>query len=125
MTGCYCDYDPAEFYRATMKTARKPHRCHECGGAIQPGEPYEGVAGRWDGHFSAFKTCTRCLELRAYTLAHVPCTCWGHGNMLDDCRETILEYADELPGMMVGFYRRWIAIFRHKRNTNGRPAIES
>lgn len=125
MTGCYCDYDPPEFYKATTRTARTPHGCEECGGNIEPGEAYEHVTGKWDGEFGSFITCRRCLALRAYTLEHVPCTCWAHGNMLEDCRETIREYADELPGMMTGFYRRWVAIFRHKRSANGRPAAES
>ena len=54
---CSCDYDPADVYRSSTPRARKPHRCGECGGPIEPGEKYEYVFGVWDGWIGVFKTC--------------------------------------------------------------------
>lgn len=81
---CYCDYDPAEFYSASTPTARKEHRCDECGHAISPGEAYERVGAKWEGSVTVFKTCSRCIALRDHLKAHAPCFCWAHGNLLDD-----------------------------------------
>lgn len=107
---CWCDYDPAEFYSAEIRKARKAHRCEECCGEIRPGEPYEYVAGKWDGWVTTFKTCERCLDIRQWVKNNVPCFCWAHGNMLDDAREAVYAAADRAPaetiGLRFGFLRR-------------------
>jgi hypothetical protein len=65
MTDCCCyDYDPPEFYRAVIRTARHAHRCCECGEEIAPGRKYECVTGKWDGRLDSFKTCARCVNVR-------------------------------------------------------------
>jgi hypothetical protein len=112
---CECDYERPEFYKATIRKARNAHRCSECGSHIKPGEQYESVAGKWEGEFSTFETCSLCLELRIYTTNNIPCACWAHGNLLDTCRESIEVYAHELPGMLFGFYRKLIAVQRNAR----------
>jgi hypothetical protein len=104
--GCYCDYEQPEFYNSAMRTARKLHRCNECARAIRPGEQYEYVSGKWDGEIGKFKTCQRCLDLRNYTTSNIPCACWSHGNMIEDCIESLREYQHELPGLLFGGYRR-------------------
>jgi len=110
MTACHCDYDPAEFYHKELRKARKPHRCDECGRAIMSGERYEHVRAKWDGYVSTLRTCPRCLTLRAWVLAHVPCFCWSHQNMREDARETIDEYKHECPGLWFGWGRLEIAV---------------
>lgn len=112
---CGCDYEQPEFYRAVIRKARKARRCGECGSSIKPGEQYEAVAGKWEGEFSTFATCSSCLSLRAYTVDNVPCACWAHGNMLEDCGESIKEFAYELPGMLFGYYRKLIAVQRNAK----------
>jgi hypothetical protein len=111
MMGCECYYDerPA-FYVSRMRTARKIHRCYECARAILPGERYENVAAKWDGRVDDIKTCQRCLDLRNYTTSNIPCVCWSHGNMIEDCIESLREYKRELPGLLFGAYRRKIII---------------
>lgn len=109
---CWCDYDPPEFYDRREPTARKEHRCQECGGRILPGETYERVSGKWDGQFSQFKTCCRCTDLREWVKAHVPCFCWAHGNVREDALETAREYSHQAPGLLFGAYRREIFIKR-------------
>ena len=47
-----------------LVTARKPHRCGECGEQIRPGDQYwlEYVAGR--GTIAVYKTCRPCRQIR-------------------------------------------------------------
>ncbi|KAF1071996.1 hypothetical protein [Variovorax sp.] len=95
---CFCDYEPAAFYCATEYTARKEHRCHECGRAIEPGQRYEKAAAKWEGSVSSYKTCSRCVALREHLKAHVSCFCWAHGNMLDDVCNAVQELPLEVRG---------------------------
>jgi len=54
------------------------------------------------------KTCERCLAVREFVQAHVPCFCWAHYNLLDDSRETADYYAHETVGLFFGTQRRII-----------------
>ena len=66
---CNCDMaDSPSAFRSTVRTARKTHRCVECRREITQGDRYEFASGVWDGSPSSFKTCLRCVLLRA---AHV------------------------------------------------------
>lgn len=112
MDDCWCDYEPAEWVSKKMHVARKEHRCEECGRPIHPGERYEYTCGKWEGDVSVFKVCPRCLAIRAYVTDHVPCFCWAYGNMRDDAKNTIEEYAPELPGLWFGWARREVAATR-------------
>lgn len=116
-TECFCDYDPAEFYSRQEPNARKPHKCEECGHAIQVGETYEKVAGKWGGDFLVFKTCSRCTALREHIKAHVPCFCWAHGNLLEDCRNEVEHLPIEAygTGLLFELGRMAIAIKRAPR----------
>lgn len=109
-TNCYCDYDTPELYIKEIRTARKQHRCYECRGTILPGEKYEHVRGKWEGEMGSFKTCQHCIDLRTWTKNNVPCLCWAHGSIQDDCREAIEDARYRAPretaGLMFGFLRR-------------------
>lgn len=113
-TECWCDFEPAAFYCRTELKAVKEHTCTECGSAIQPGEKYERVAGKWDGSFSSFKTCPRCVALRDHIKAHVPCFCWAHGSLLDDARMEVenLPVAAYGSGLLFELGRMAVAIKR-------------
>lgn len=118
MTECFCDYDSPLAYGRAEPIARKAHRCEECGGVIAPGERYERVFGVWErGRPEVFKTCPRCIALRDWVSAHVPCFCWAHGNIRDDAIETARSWAHEAPGLLFGAYRREVAIRRHRDRT--------
>lgn len=123
---CFCDYDAPAFYNREIRKARKQHRCEECGGPILRGEQYEHVVGKWD-YVDTFKTCPRCLDLRTWTKNNVPCLCWAHGNMHEDCRETVNDAAsrarEETVGLRFGFLRRLLAI--EKFNAAHRLALAS
>lgn len=117
---CFCDYDPPEFYWATkVKAARKEHHCDECQRTIKPGESYESVRGKWDGDVSMARTCQKCLDLREWVKAHVPCFCFAHHNVREDAIETARGWAHEAPGLLFGAYRREVLIRRAARNSGG------
>lgn len=69
---CFADYDacaPSVFDESTP-TARKEHRCSECGGVIAKGVKYKRVFGVWDGCADSFKICPACDELRERIVEH-------------------------------------------------------
>jgi hypothetical protein len=114
---CYCDYDPPIFARAAKPVARAAHKCDECHRAIAAGEQYERVVGLWDRRdgVTTFKTCPRCLALRDFVKAHVPCFCWAHGNTIEDCMNAVEEFAHETVGLRFGALRRLHAIENARR----------
>lgn len=61
---CFYGDEYPSFYREKIRVARKAHRCSECSEQIQPGQPYQYVAGHWDGEFSDFGVCARCYFVR-------------------------------------------------------------
>jgi hypothetical protein len=107
---CYCDYEPADVYQATVRKARKEHSCDECGGKIISGDKYENVFGVWEGTSSTWKTCQHCRDIRTWVQNNVPCLCWAHGNTMQDCRDAVDEAAirapEETKGLRFGFLRR-------------------
>jgi len=110
---CSCDYDEyAAVYVAKRIIARKQHKCSECSTPILAGEQYERVGSFFDGAWGTYRTCSRCLALRDFVEAHVPCMCWQHHSMRSDVIETAREYAHEGPGLLFGAYRREVLIKR-------------
>lgn len=109
---CYCDYELATVYCKRVYVARKEHRCYECGRTIRPGEKYESVFAVWEGVAQTVRTCPHCLALREFVVAHVPCSCWSHGNMRDEVLDDAREWGHEAPGLLFGAYRREVAIRR-------------
>lgn len=107
---CSCDYDAPSAYSRTTPRARKRHECCECRGSILPGEQYERVFGVWDGDWSTFVTCARCIDIRTWTKNNVPCLCWCHGQAIEDCRDAVVEAQyrapDETKGLYFGLLRR-------------------
>lgn len=118
---CFCDYDPATVYAKTEPTARKQHKCFECGRGIFPGQRYEKVFGVWDGRVDVFKTCERCVKLREHLAAHVRCFCWAHGNLLEDVRMEIEHLPAEAvgSGLLFEIGRMAVAIKRAPRLSAG------
>lgn len=113
MSACYCDYDEyPSLYKAKMVRAAKEHRCHECRRPILAGEQYESVFAIWGGDAGAFKTCGHCVSLREWTKAHVPCTCWAHGNLINDLSSAIEEFWIQTVGLKFGYMRRLVQINR-------------
>ena len=80
------DEEPAAFYNAELRKARKTHICCECGNAILSGSRYEYVVGEWDGDFLKFDTCALCLEIR---IAFSCDGSWVFSTLWEDFRESI------------------------------------
>jgi hypothetical protein len=53
-----------EFFDESIRIARKPHRCSECGAAISVGAKYHSASGKSDGEFWRINTCLLCSEIR-------------------------------------------------------------
>ena len=87
---CGCDAEEPEFIASTHPTAKKAHKCYECGRQIYAGEVYERTSGKWDGKFYVFKTCEQCEDLRdsLYALGFCP----AFGDVRADHREYIETY---------------------------------
>lgn len=81
----------ADFFSERRVTARKTHRCEECGREIKPGDSYVKSAGCYDNEFYAFKECSRCSRVRAKILLRYPVEYWGEGPVLGG----LLEYVRE------------------------------
>lgn len=89
LTCCY-DAEGPEFVDTRHVTARKNHKCCECGREIASGETYERTAGKWDSNFYVFKTCEQCEDLRDALVAMGFCPAFG--DVRSEHREYIAEY---------------------------------
>jgi len=61
-------------------TARKHHKCCECGGVISPGETYERTVTLFEGFVDTYKTCGFREAIRR---DFFPCGFY-HGRMRED-----------------------------------------
>lgn len=75
---CYEDYN--QFYSEEERTARKSHRCCECGETIHPGARYEHVSGKSDGRVWTSKTCVNCRDVRKALV----CGGWIFGQLWEE-----------------------------------------
>lgn len=66
---CYTYDDSIRIRNHAWRTARKQHRCSECGEKIQPGERYEYAAGIDDGSWVSWHICGDCNTIAAYLYA--------------------------------------------------------
>jgi len=88
MSCCAYYDDGPEFITKKFVTARKQHKCCECGAEIKPGDAYERVTGKWSGDFDSIATCEPCADLRE-SLSAVWCT--AYHNLRDDYAEYCVE----------------------------------
>ena len=75
-------YGPV-FCREKYYTARKPHKCSECGAAIAIGECYRYIAGMWDD-FMTFKQCLSCDALMQSISFLYPNTRLCYGGLMEE-----------------------------------------
>ncbi len=59
-----CDSEVFKISHNKIVTAKKTHKCNECGHEIQPGKQYENYSGLYEGHWWHHKTCLDCLDIR-------------------------------------------------------------
>ena len=90
---CDCDCGQPAVYRPNIQRARKAHTCHECYGPIAPGDSHEYVFGVWDGDPESFRTCSHCLELRAWVTEVADCRpC--HSELVESASEELRSMRD-------------------------------
>ena len=58
------DGEAPSVFSCEYPTARKEHKCCECGRTIRIGDRYEMFKGIWEGKAGRFKTCKPCADLR-------------------------------------------------------------
>lgn len=105
---CMIDYDPPEFCSRIVRTARKQHRCCECGRVIEPGESYHHTSGAWDGTLNTFKHCRHCE--RSVQLLLDQCHGFLHCGVEDDLAEHIdphYPWAMQAARLVIGMRRKW------------------
>ena len=94
MEDCIClyiDESPAELHTSVDRTAKKEHKCCECGRPILPGEKYEYVKGKWEGEFTQFKTCWICKTIREDFF-----NCgFYYGQLWEDLYDAFAEYGED------------------------------
>jgi hypothetical protein len=116
---CYCDYESPEVYSSKIVKARKEYRCEECSAVIRKGDQYEYAFGVTDGYTYQPHTCLDCVDIRQFVKNNIPCFCWAHGNLFEDCDNIIEEaYAqapDEVRGLWFGYQRLRIKARRKKQ----------
>ncbi len=80
--------DTFEWSETQTRTARKPHKCCECGNVIAKGQKYEHVVWKFEGEFGKYDTCALCVEIRTVF------TC-GQSWYFEQLWEEMAEYAFE------------------------------
>lgn len=58
------DEELPSVFEEKRPTAKKEHKCCECGKIIKIGEKYHRVNGCWDGKWHHYNTCIDCNDLR-------------------------------------------------------------
>lgn len=101
------DAEPWAFSHQETRTARKVHRCDECGREIAAGELYEHLTGVFDGHWSTFRWCRHC-DAAGQWMNHV-CGGWMLGNLDEELVEHWREGFTSIgfARLIVGMKLRW------------------
>jgi hypothetical protein len=68
-----------------VRRAAKEHTCSECREPIKVGDRYENATGLWDGHWSTYRTCLSCVEIRN----HFACSGWLYEHVWSDIEENM------------------------------------
>ena len=80
----------AELISESRPTARKLHRCTECGGPIKPGQTYLRRCAKYDGDFSAMKACRACdRDMARFAEEHG--LGWFSGGWIDFLEECVVD----------------------------------
>lgn len=126
----YSGYDdgeaPVNFHCEIVAKSKLNHRCTECRGIIEKGESYERSSGIWDGHWSTYRKCTRCMALESAMEGHYRGFFHSSpfGEMLSDARQALPDlYSIDHPGRWFGVARKLVAV-RKKYEDQMRRCVE-
>lgn len=75
---CSTDYDPADVWNETTPTARKSHRCDECGLPVKVGRPYSRIGWLYDRSWNTYRAHAECRALMRFIERDI---CGDHGSI--------------------------------------------
>lgn len=107
-----CAIDDADYFCEVLSsrtlTARKAHRCNECGRTIEPGESYlcEFLTDKEQGA-RVHKTCAHCQIVREWLLRE--CGGWLYSGIAEDIGDHA-GYGMPVARLVVGINRQWYRI---------------
>lgn len=93
------DAERVEIFQNADRKARKECKCSECWRVIAPGEVYRYEAGKCEGEFETYRTCSHCMVGRQWLLKNC------HGYIYTQVLEEIREHAEEYPKIALGLYK--------------------
>lgn len=103
-----CD-EPWDLFHAKTVTARKEHKCNECGRVIAKGESYHRANALADGRFDTFKLCAHCDAASEWLT--VVCNGYIYGDIGEELEEHWHEdttfRSRELAEAIAGRRRAW------------------
>lgn len=82
------DYDAPTVQTSEWRRAAKAHRCAECRREIAKGSRYEWNSMLWEGEWSTWRECPRCVALGAALRRHITefLAVWELGGLLEAVR---------------------------------------
>lgn len=93
MSNCIYGGEPGDCITQKLIKGQKAHRCCECGDEIEKGALHEYFKGLWEGVFSTYRTCARCVNIRTDFFRGSTFTC-----MVEDFEEAHgFDYRDGIP----------------------------
>lgn len=117
---CFTDFDDMGQWltEPTEVTARKEHRCDDCGGPIAKGERHVRGTSLFDRHVNTLRRCARCVRIAAAIYlreraegcseheSHPP---YGEYSIAEYLRERRLAWDDERGEILDGaLLEKWI-----------------
>lgn len=104
------DLDGWQLLRDVMRTARKEHKCDECGRTIEPGETYRYACGVSYEDWCSDKCCTHCQMAQKWLMRQ--CRGYLFRSVLIDLEGHLGEpiergYRARLCRLVVGMRRQW------------------
>jgi len=106
-------------YNEEVVTARKPHRCCECGTQIAKGEQYESVSGMWDGRFDRSKTCIPCMEIRKKATEGIRSGDCCELPVFGELRQYLLDGSPDTDKLYAAVHARYVNAKQHKGTAGG------
>lgn len=105
----YGDGDYPDFFKTQkIKSARKEHKCSECGRVIAAKESYEKTTGKWGGNIYTFTQCNHCQI--ACNLLIKYCDGYVFGSVKEDIYEHInevLPWSRDARRIYAGMSNKW------------------
>lgn len=105
---CMIDYADGcvEMLDERTRTAKKSHRCSECGRVIQPGESYRLEKYVWEAQLTNHKTCRHCWSARGWLSEQ--CNGFCFGQVAEDIHEHACEdYGFAVKLLSCGISKGW------------------